>query len=181
MDFGNLLIVWSIRLSLMLFVATLLAWTIGWSAQKHRIVQWAWTVSYLLFVLHVLAAFHFVHHWSHEHAYQATARQTRELMGLEYGEGVYFNYLFMLLWGGLVWQTWYPGLVQGQWLRVLSALSLIYLLFIAFNGVIIFKSGWLRMSGIGTTAVLLVLGVFRCWRYITVVPHDKQAGTTHSR
>ncbi len=92
MTVGSFLIVWSIRLSMMSLVATMLAWSLwrSWS-QANPAIRILWTSSFLLFVLHVCAAFHFEHDWSHQRAYLATAKETRELMALEFGSGVYLT------------------------------------------------------------------------------------------
>src|SRR4051794_12673566 len=62
--------------------------------------RWFWTAGYLAFLLHLWAAFAFVHHWSHIVALEDTARRTREIVGLDWGEGIWANYAFALIWGG---------------------------------------------------------------------------------
>lgn len=57
-----------------------------------------WLTGALLLLVHLLAAFHFIHGWSHAAAYADTARQTREVTGLDWGGGVYFNYALASLW-----------------------------------------------------------------------------------
>src|SRR5258708_5097148 len=39
----------------------------------------AWTVGCVFFLAHVVCAFAFFHHWSHEEAYRETTRQTAAL------------------------------------------------------------------------------------------------------
>ena len=157
-----LLITWSIRLSLALFVAVLLWRLLGpQAANPQRWLKILWSIGFVLFVAHVLAAFHFVHHWSHEEAYRATARQTRELIGVAYGQGVYFNHLFMLAWAFDVWAMWSMSKGQPPSIRTLQRLALVYMLFIAFNGVVVFKAGWLRGVGIVATALLAIALVFK--------------------
>lgn len=157
MSFGLLLVAWSIRLSMVLLVLTLLVRLLaGEKIASSLGVKCLWTTSFALFVLHVLASFHYVHHWSHAEAHAATAEQTRELMGLEFGAGVYFNYLFMLTWAYDLWCVWQPPTKLQTVRRWLQRISLVYMLFIAFNGVIIFKSGWLRWAGMAATACLVI-------------------------
>ena len=57
-----------------------------------------WTAGWLVYLLHVVAAFQFVHHWSHAEAAAATARRTSEVVGFSTPAGIYFNYLFTLVW-----------------------------------------------------------------------------------
>src|SRR5437879_5846251 len=52
----------------------------------------------IVFGFHVAAAFHFAHAWSHGVAYTATARQTKEATGWDWGGGLYANYAFTVVW-----------------------------------------------------------------------------------
>jgi hypothetical protein len=40
-----------------------------------------------------------------------------------------------------------------------------YMLFIAFNGVVVFESGWLRAVGISLTTMLVAASIFRFARF----------------
>ncbi len=158
---GMFLIVWSIRLSLVLLVVTFLAWLLTrGQAQSHWAIRVTWTFSFLLFLVHVLSSFHFIHHWSHREAYAATAKETARLMGVEFGGGVYFNYLFLAGWALHVWFTWFPAAARGPVVRTFLQLILLYMLFIAFNGVVVFKSGWLRALGISATIAIAVTAIW---------------------
>lgn len=140
---------------MLLFVSVFIAR--GLRLTNNRNVWWnsIWTLGFVLFVGHVVAAYHFEHHWSHQAAVIDTAKQTRELIGVEFGGGVYFNYLFLVLWGVDVVVSWFePNL---SYLRALRVLWISYLLFIAFNGVVVFKSGWLRALGLVATAGLVAV------------------------
>jgi hypothetical protein len=57
-----------------------------------------WTAGVVLLGAHTLAAFHFVHGWSHQAAADETARQTAELIGLRWSGGVFVNYAFLAMW-----------------------------------------------------------------------------------
>ncbi len=76
--------------------------------QQNRIVLWVWTAGCLCYLLHVAAAFQFVHHWSHTSAYAHTARQTHLVTGWNWGGGLWINYAFTL---------WWPLDVLWCWLR----------------------------------------------------------------
>lgn len=151
---GMVIIVWTIRLSLLCFFATLFGWT--WRRDDKRFNDWlriTWTLGFVLFVAHVLSAFHFHHHWDHQAAINETASQTRETIGLEFGGGVYFNHLFMCVWGlHVVWLWTMSGAIR---FRQLELAGLLYLFFIAFNGTAIFKTGWLRASGVAAMLILI--------------------------
>src|SRR5262245_41403779 len=59
-----------------------------------------WTAACVLLWIHVGCAFQFDHQWSHAAAFAHTARQTAQVTGLDWGGGIYFNYLLMFLWAG---------------------------------------------------------------------------------
>jgi hypothetical protein len=74
--------------------------------------RWIWTIGCLALWLHIAAAFHFIHHWSHADAVRQTAEQTETLIGWRFGGGVYFNYAFAMLWlldVGLWWRRGFDG------------------------------------------------------------------------
>ena len=65
-----------------------------------------WTAGCLFYLAHVVAAFAFAYQWSHAVAVAETARQTKALFGLDWGGGIWFNYVFTVIWAGdaLWWQ-----------------------------------------------------------------------------
>ena len=160
MTLEHLLIAWSIRLSMLLFVLVLASRIVSPGAVlDNTLTRGLWTLGFVLFVVHVLASFHFAHQWSHGSAYQATAKQTLELLGFEVGMGVYFNYLFLAVWTLDVvnaWTHFADGRKTVQWLL---RIGLIYMIFIAFNGIVVFKSGWLRAVGLVASALLFAVFV----------------------
>jgi hypothetical protein len=80
-------------------------------------------------------------------------------MGFAYGAGVYFNYLFLGVWAMDVVMIWLsPRPISGTQ-KNLAMLGRMYLLFIAFNGVVVFKSGWLRVIGSLCTLLLVLLAI----------------------
>jgi len=159
---GSLIIAWTIRASVLLFFATLITWVLQTkSNQWERSLRIVWTLGFLLFVAHVVVAFHFHHHWSHTSALAETARQTRDLIGLEFGAGLYFNHLFMLVWAiDLVW-IWFGKAESIQRYRWLRLTWIAYLIFIAFNGVAVFKDGWMRFGGIVALALIILGAIMR--------------------
>jgi hypothetical protein len=155
---SDLLISWTIRLSmLLLFVVYALQIQRTSGPRMGRLLKYLWTAGFVICALHVMAAFHFVHDWSHRAAYLATAEDTRKKLGSAYGAGVYFNYLFLAVWGADVYWTWRS---HKNWTRATPRMILAgrwFLLFIAFNSVVVFKSGWLRT--LGAIATLALLGI----------------------
>jgi hypothetical protein len=108
-------------------------------------------------VLHIGAAFHYYHQWSHAAAVADTARQTGEIIGWKFGEGIYFNYLFAAVWLGDCFWWWRSP--QSYWLRArwMTAAIHAYLAFIAFQAVVVFEEGMVRVVGIAATAALVIL------------------------
>jgi hypothetical protein len=113
-----------------------------------RVARWCWTLGLVSFLVHLGMAFHFYHGWSHAHAYQHTA----EVSGT--GEGIYVSYLFTILWAADV--AWWWALPLGfanrsRWLdRALHA----FMLFIVFNGTVVYERGPIRWAGLVMFAVL---------------------------
>ncbi len=96
---GELLIRWTARLAVACYVARL-AFDVEQKAEANwqQSARWWWTIGCFFFLLHVIAAFHFEHHWNHAAAYEATAKRTAEVTGWDSGFGLYVNEAFLILW-----------------------------------------------------------------------------------
>jgi hypothetical protein len=175
-----LLTKWTIRLALACYVAYLATASSARARSWHKPRRAVWTLGCAFFVVHVACAFHFFHHWSHTAAWQSTAERTHDFLGVAFGDGIYFSYLFGVLWLVDVAWLWLsprarrpqlagslanpvpgsatcvpqrPGSLNGtpRW-RLLVHL---FLFFVAVNGAIVFEAGPTRWAGI---AVLVALG-----------------------
>src|SRR5262249_9144489 len=87
-----------IRLALACYVSYLAGWLSLGPARLPRTMRAIWTLGCVLFDVHVACAFHFYHHWSHTVAWHHTAERTKQLLGIAVGDGIYFSYLFLVLW-----------------------------------------------------------------------------------
>lgn len=164
MEIGHAWIAWSIRLAMLIFVLVqALQLQVAPGSRLSLTLKLLWTAAFVFFILHVVTAFHFVHGWSHAAAYQATAQETKDKMGFAYGQGVYFNYLFLIVWGVDLFWVWRSKPTMSKVQRLLFFAGRLYLLFIAFNGIVVFKSGWLRLSGLAATGFLALLA-WKSWR-----------------
>ena len=67
-------------------------------AAAQRAARWLWTIGCVVFLIHIAAAFHLVHGWSHAAAHEHVLNRTRDSTGLVSGMGLYVNYGFALLW-----------------------------------------------------------------------------------
>lgn len=115
-----------------------------------------WTISWLLFLGHFVSAFHYYHKWSHVHAVADTARQTKELIGWSFGEGIYFSYLFLALWAFDVAWWWLAADSYQTRATLVEWMIHGFLLFIAINGTAIFESGATRIATVICCAGLLI-------------------------
>ena len=149
----ELLVRWTVRLSMLCYLGFL--WLSLGKTQRSAWERAWWTIGALMMVVHVIAAFHFNHQWSHSQAVAETARRTHELIGWRFGLGVYFNYVFVTIW--LADTAWW-WLKPRQYARRpwwLSSLLHVYLLFIVINACIVFESGITRWAALLATAMLL--------------------------
>lgn len=118
----------------------------------HLPAPWSRPVSFAglaLLVVHIALAYGIRHDWSHDAAVRATAQQTAAVYGLDWGGGIYVNFLFAMAWAVDVWLR--PPAIH--W-----ALRLLYLVIIV-NAAVIFVPGPRRWLG-----VVLVLALIWIWR-----------------
>ena len=116
-----------------------------------------WLIGSLLSLLHGLATMAYYHQFRHALAYQDTAHQTEQAIGVAVGFGIWLNYLFIIVW--LLDALWMNGFTKGYFARHRAFNWLIYgfLGFIAINGAIVFESGPVRWVGILAILVLVVI------------------------
>jgi hypothetical protein len=160
-DPGDELIRNTVRLSLLYYAAAalLMMWLRPgeWDAASARgkVARDAWSLAWLAYVVHVLFAIKFAHHWSHAHAVQ----HTQERSG--FGEGIYVSHIFSLVWTlDVLW--WWLGprsyARRSPWVdRSLHA----FMAFVVFCGTVVFESGLIRWAGVGMFAAL---GGVLVWR-----------------
>jgi hypothetical protein len=146
---------------------TILAATALWAAaewirlrhpRRWRAARLSWTVGAILSAVHLLAAMHLVHGWSHDAALRATALQTAALTGLDWGGGLYINYLFIAFW--LIDAGWW-WVVPDRFLsrtRIHAGVIRAVFIFMFVNGAVIFARGAGRIVGI------LAIGTV-CWAW----------------
>jgi len=155
---SNILTLITIRIALLCYAIVVGLLLAGYRGTRSRnLLRPLWTAGCFAFVCHVICAFQFTHHWDHQDAIQNTAKQTQELLGWAFGEGLYFSYLFLLLWVADVMFWWRnPDRYESRpaWL---SFAVHGYLFFIAFNGAVIFEGGVTRIGGIVATVVFAAI------------------------
>lgn len=162
MNAGEAITLWTIRLSLALYAATL-AGRLMIVRPHFSVLRWLWTVGCLLLVVHIVAAFHYYHAWNHADAVEETARQTQQAIGRSFGGGIYFNYVFAGMWLGEVTAWWLAPTAFERRPRWLAWLVQAFMAFMVFNAVIVFEDGATRWFGAIVALMLSVLGA-RQWQ-----------------
>ena len=126
-----------------------------------RLITWVWLLGALFAMAHSLGALMTFHHGSQEAALESTAEQTEQLLGFRFGLGLYVNYLFVVVWlADAVFRLLAPSryVLLPKWYRR-SVIG--FLVFIAINGAIVFKSGWIRIIGVSCVCLLGALALIR--------------------
>ena len=155
----NALLYWMVWLSLVAFAAGELA--------KSRGYVGAWSISAtgaILLAAHIVVAMAVRHGWSHALAVEATARQTSDVFGLNWGGGVYVNYVFAVVWIAelFVWRQWPEGYaLQPLWIK--WSLRAFYAVIIV-SAAVIFATGWRRWMGAAILAGLAISWIARFQR-----------------
>lgn len=150
----------SIRLALIWYGLALLGFlNLGpsdWAGRTFRgqAVRWCWTWACLTYVVHVGLAFQYVHHWSHAAAFEHVRQ------GSGFGHGIFVSYLFTLLWCLDVAFWWLNPDAYAKRSRGIDRLLHTFMLFIVFNGALVFAAGpvrWVSLSGFLILGVMLLL------------------------
>jgi len=158
MDIGERLTRGTVWLALSLYVASQIAKAARRTGGSDASARWLSSVGCVAFLAHIASAFHFYHDWSHSAASVATARQTAELFGWRWGGGIYFNYLFALLWIVDVALDWAkPTGCQNRprWSIWIVRSSFWFMI---LNGAVVFARGPVRGYGL-----ILCLTLVVCW------------------
>jgi len=155
-DYGDALTRNMVRLSLGWFAAAMLLMTrlqgADWAAEttSGRLARWCWTWGIASFLVHLAMAFHFFHDWSPVRAFE----HTRAVSG--WGEGIYVSYAFTWLWlGDAAWWWLRPAAyaARSPWMhRAIVA----FMLFMVFNGTVVFEPGAIRRVGLVGFVVLAI-------------------------
>lgn len=162
MSSGEILTKVTIWIAIGCYVAGTVAFALSRKRYKwDSVARLAWTAACVALLTHVMCAFHFYHEWSHDSAYRDTARQTNEVFGLNWGGGLYVNYLLLIVWVVDVIWWWVGGLEayrRRPWLLIAAWHT--FLIFIIFNATVVFETGFVRWTGL---CICLGLGLI-WWR-----------------
>lgn len=151
---------WAIRLAFLALLISLWMHLAGRRATDRPVAR-LWLIGAILALAHSLGSLWSFHGGSHMAAVEATASQTELLLGFRFGAGIYFNYLFVGLWGldavlRMVCSDRYHRMPRWYFLGLAAFMALI-----AFSALVVFKTGWIRAAGWLATGLL----AFRWWRF----------------
>jgi hypothetical protein len=68
--FETIVVVWTARIAVICYLTSLLCQSVG---RKPMLARALWVIGFVIFAVHLFAAFQFVHHWSHTAAWNHTA------------------------------------------------------------------------------------------------------------
>ena len=129
-----------------------------------------WAAGALLALIHSVAAFGQFYGWSHETARVMTARQTAEATGIDFGGGIYVNYVFVAVW--LLDAIWWCAFPRGYAARPRPISWAIhgFIFFIVLNGSFVFADGWARLLGGAAVGSVVTSCVWRLLRQTASQP-----------
>lgn len=127
----------------------MIAWTLAILRSGRPSAMWAWAVGLDAYLLHIGLSFAFFYDWSLVVAWEATARDSAETVGIDSGFGIVVNFLFLALLGIDFVSQWRTG-------RRKCAGAIDFLVaFLILNGAVIFGEGAVRGLGICLLAAIL--------------------------
>lgn len=151
---------WAIRLAMLAMLLTF-AMQIRGAKATSLTVSIAWFSGAICALCHSIGALFAFHEGSHEAAFKSTAKQTEDMLGFSFGIGLYVNYLFVLIWlldalFRFIKPDVYSKLGAYFHWTVYGFLS-----FIAINGTVVFKDGWIRWLTLAAIAGLVAMWLLR--------------------
>jgi hypothetical protein len=175
-DVGDTLIRNTIRLALLYYFVALNLMLylrpIDWPARtaRGRLARACWTIAWLTYLVHLTMAFHHAHHWSHT----AAVEHTREVSGV--GEGIYVSHFFTLVWSADVLSWWLRPDAYARRSPWIGRLLHGFMLFVVFNGTVVYEEGLIRWAGALAFVELAVAGR---WRYVSRRPATGRYAPPH--
>ncbi len=142
----DLLLIGTIWVALFLFVA----------GQHPRRPAW-FLAGAAACAIHMVIAMWSRYGWSHQAAMRATALQTADVYGLNWGGGIYANYLFVLVWIADAlwrWRAPFDYAARAKWVVWTSRA---FYSIVIVNAAVVFATGSRRWIGIALMAWLLAV------------------------
>ncbi|MFN0128415.1 MAG: hypothetical protein ACKV19_17210 [Verrucomicrobiales bacterium] len=148
----------TIWVALVMYTGGTVLWMEGRSPRGRRSI---WSLGCAAFAAHVLLAYHFFYGWNHATALHETAQQTEAMTGFRSGSGLYLNFVFGLVWTGIVLRWWWSPVTlrippAGGWMACWHGFAL----FMILNGTVVFGKGPVRWLG-GVACLLIIVAWWR--------------------
>jgi hypothetical protein len=176
MDTGALLTRATIWLSIIAYAVGIAVFAFsGRRVNGDRFTRILWTIGLIGLFAHVICAFQFFHSWSHDAAYRDTARQTFEVVGMNWGGGLYINYLILILWTLDLGWWWWGGIESYRrrgWTLIAGWHA--FLIFIIFNATVVFTQGLSRWFGL-----LVCICIVTAWWFVLRQTFNTETGGTN--
>ena len=160
---GEWLLVWTIRLSMLCYLARLLT-AIRFGQPNVLIARVPtrgecifWTLGCVLYLVHVACAFAYAHDWSHAAALEHTAIETERIAGIRRGEGLWVNYVFTIVWIADASRLWIAQRHQRETHRKADWAVHGFFGFIVFNATVVFGPPLYRWGSILVAFVFAVM------------------------
>ncbi len=130
-------------------------WCVAMVLPPRRELQsrWLWMAALVTYGAHILLAYQHFYQWSHQVAWEATARDTEATVGFDSGVGLLINFAFAAVLAvdlAIQWCT--RERKGGAWINGL-------VLFLILNGAVVFGEGPVRIYGV----ILLVFTGIAFW------------------
>ena len=132
----------------------MLAWMAAIALRGSRADRWFWLAGLAAYLSHIAFAFDYYHDWSQAAAWEATARDTKELTGWESGVGLLVNYAFVI---------WLVVELARQFRRENPASFALegFVFFMIVNGAIVFGERPVRLFGAILCAMIVAIWILR--------------------
>lgn len=136
---GDRVIALTAQFAVVGYLLTLLLTARRSGERSSRMEAMIWTLGFAGLAAHVVAAFHYLHHWDHAAALKHTAQRTAEVTGWNWSGGLYINYLFLAFWLVDVVRIWLEALqlrapASKAWRRSVHGVFA----FMMFNATVVF-------------------------------------------
>ncbi len=128
-----------------------------------------WSLTLAAYIVHVLLAFHYYHHWSHADAFARTERVSG------FGPGIYISHLFGLLWAVDAAWWWFAPDSYARRSPGIDWLLNSFMAFIIFNGSVVFAEGLVRWASVVMFLLLAGLLLQRLLRRRSGTPGSLQS------
>ena len=146
----------TIWIALALFVAGEVG-SVSSSQRRQSMAALLFLSGAVLCVVHMLIAMQVFHAWDHRAAVAATAIQTAQIYGVNWGGGVYVNYVFAGVWtADALQRVISPASFARRSRALVWTLRAFYFLIIV-NGAVIFATPGRRWMGVGVIGALLLV------------------------